>query len=258
MANSYLGNMSVQDAMFKHYGVTLTCEGCNGMPPDLFVGIVKNAFSLTTGSELISSPLAKAPGEVVGGIYDSAVDWLSSLLPGNAGALVGGAGKIAKDIADLQNMASTVKQWSVGSGGDSLNINFVYMPGFLGTGSFKDAEDKLSKMTLPKKPANLTSTVAGYFGNMAQGAAALQSPYESYYYEKTSGTLKMLGDSFNDSFINITLGNFFSSGGYYCTSASREYSYEVDDNGKPIYMTISLTLQKWRGLFAEEVPKMFK
>jgi len=234
MGNSYIGNMSQGDKFFEHYGITITSQGTNGMPSDLFVGISKDAFAHSTGMATGKSPLSTAAEDISKGAIDTIGSYLKKWTKFDFGSM-------ATEVADIQTMGSTAKTYTTGNGGDTLSVKFVFIPGFLGNGSFKEAEKKLAMMTLPKKPSGPT----------------LQTPYVSYYYGQLDKA-KFMGDYFSESFIHVSIGNFFSSGGYYCTSANRTYSYEVDKYGKPIYMDIELTLEKWRGQFAEEIPKMFK
>jgi hypothetical protein len=217
--SSIIESITQNTKLFENYGVVITCQGCNGMDGTL-IGIQKEALSFSGSMTPGESALAGGASGILNGMI--------SAIPG--------VGEMAKDAADLQTMGTTVKTYSTGSGYDELNINMIYIPNYLGNGSFKDAQSFITKMTLPKTPTG----------------PDLITPYEGYYYSKTGFFENFASGSYDGQFLNVNIGKQYSGGGFYCMSSSTSYSYEVDENGSPLYMNISLTLNHYRGLFADE------
>jgi len=245
----------------------------------LFVGIYKEAFKVSSSSPLEAPNSVKAASGAISGAKNAAIDGISGLVSKipMVGDKLGEMSKVGMSNIETKNMADTIKSFDFGEGFGAVPVSFIYIPGFLEgqDKSYKEISDTIARMTWPKKVSFGSTNVGEGFGvtgkmfdsvvNAGFSAAssiaslspiALQLPVSNHYYTMLDGKSFLL-DSYKNSLIHVTLGRFFSRGGLFCTEASIDYSYEVDDKGQPLYAEISLTLTPYRGNFSDEVAPMY-
>jgi len=130
------------------------------------------------------------------------------------------------------SIGQTIKTYSSSAVG-GFSVSFMCIPGKLSCGSYTDEINKLSKLTLPKSNK----------GTM-----------ESNLYT-TSLTKQIFkgNDVFKGGLIHVSIGSYFHASGLYCTSTSYEMSEIIDDEGKPLYMNVSLSFSPYRVLTADEL-----
>jgi len=183
----------------------------------------------TPASATMITDTAKAVG---GGILDGITKTLSKL-PVVGNAIAGVAQKIGNEFLNGATIAESINLYQNGEGRFNLSVDMICVPGMFGFGGYQELENFATKATLPKN-------VGGF-----------SAPYSQYLYspmKRLEPAPNLDGDLFSLNIVN----KIIVPGGLYVRNVTRNYSQDVDERGIPIYCQVTVELEYYRQLFADE------
>ena len=228
MVSNFLGN---KEDLYSLYGVTLS--GAPGTIQGLYIG---GGISLSTGASTSTAPLVETANEAKKAVSDAVASKIGSLL-GKKSKVAGAflketLGGITNELS--KSLSNSIQLYEKGSG-FNLNLEILYIPGLWNSGDYSELEDFATKATLPKN-------IAGVAG-----------PYSQYLYNPAKARSSMSPDLSTDLIsLDLMNGKITVPGGLYITNISRNYSEDLDENKKPVYCKVSVSLEYYRDLFANE------
>jgi hypothetical protein len=121
-----------------------------------------------------------------------------------------------------------------------FSFSFIVIPGYNNVNSYSEIIRDLNKLVLPKVDENTGKLL-------------------SYLYDISDTTgLSNSNDVFENALIHVSIGNWFSAAGLFCTSISHNFSNQMDENGIPLYLEVSMEFEPHRLLKPDEVASWFK
>ena len=245
MSNLYnrtLASHSKSD-LWKTYGFILKYVGDGDFPAKTkeIYGIYNTDFSILSGANLETSPTANTinqalKGWVSGKIEKKVKHYAQAKSWGNPVANI-----LKTEVEDRmgKSIAESIKVYDGANGRPLIELEAFMIPGLFDFKSYNDLEQFANYATLPKK-----------VGSEKIG-------FSQHIYAVTDNLPGGFID-FSDKLFAIKINNLINiPGGMYITNFSRMYSNDRDENGKPIFCKINVSLEYYREMFADEFINIF-
>jgi len=245
MSNLYnrtLTNHSKSE-LWQTYGFILKYVGDGDFPAKTkeIYGIYNTDFSISSGANLETSPTADTINQAlkgwVNGKTEKGVNYLSKGKSwGNPVSNI-----LKKELEQRmgKSIAESIKVYDSGNGRPTLEVEAFMIPGLFDFKSYNDLEQFANYATLPKK---VGSEKIGYSQHIY-----------SVFDNLPGGFI-----DFSDNLFAVKINNLINiPGGMYITNFNRMYSNDRDENGKPIFCKINVSLEYYREMFADEFINMF-
>jgi len=210
-------------ALYKNYGVTISG------PTGTLKGINMQDLNLTSRAELYTPDSAGKAMDALAGIGDAV---MGAILPKFI------SDPISKKMHE--NVDATLSKsfkFYKGSGVEqpSFSVNLICVPGMFGFSTYEKLEEFALRATMPK-------SVAG-----------VDMPYTQHLYSASTVHLGVSTPDLSNELFSLKINNRLTvPGGLYIKDIDRTYSQDCDENGSPIFCTVKVTLQYFRGVFADE------
>jgi hypothetical protein len=227
--------------LWNTYGFILQYVGSGDFPVSTrkLYGIYNTDFDMSNGVNLETPADAGLATQGAKGAIKAGVDYISSKIKGPASNIIGAITKDKIDQGIGHSISESIKLYESGNGRPQISITTFFVPGLFNFKDYSVIEQWAAYSTLPKK---MGSELVGY---------------SQHIYDPKKRALGGAIDLSSDLFA-IKLNNLINvPGGMYITSFRRTYSNDRDENGKPIYCKVDITLEYYREMFADEFLKLF-
>jgi hypothetical protein len=225
--------------LWKNHGFSIIYKGSGdaGLSKPLN-GILSNSLSFSTGANLENAAGTGLATQASKGIASGVSNYIKKV------PIVGEAmSEVAKSMAHQaigESLSQSIKVYQSGNGRPSISLQSIFIPGLFGLSDYNYLEKFALYSTLPKN---------------VMGVAGIAS---QHLYSPGKTKVGDLIDLSTDLFALKINGIVSITGGMYITEFSRNYSTDKDENGIPIYCEVSITMEYFREMFAEEFIKIFK
>lgn len=200
-------------------------------------GLYNTDFTISNGANLISASEADLFNSSMKKSGDALIDHLSS--KNNFIGMF--ADKIKGYMHQTlgRTIAESIKIYDSGNGRPRIHISTFFIPGLFNFKSYDILEQWAAYATLP---LNVSGEKTGF---------------SQYIYSRTKNKPGGFIDLSSDLF-SIKLNNLIHiPGGMYIIDFTRTYSNDRDEDGKPIFCRVDMTLEYYREMFADEFVKLF-
>lgn len=213
---------------YKDYVVTVNMPSMIGGSIDGF--ITEDTFELGTGAEW-------GPSSITGS-YKDALKGFTAKFAGRIPIL----GKMAQDfISSTKTVNNTINLYESPS---DISISFtmnIIQGVNNGSKSYSDLELMLNKLTQPD----------------LDGSEGALLPY-MYSLEDLAPLQTGSYSGLDAKMASISIGDWFTADKLRINNATRAYSTILNEQGKPLFMSLQITASPYRALSAEEVTKWIK
>lgn len=209
----------------------------NSKTGDVITGLyADDSFSFSSGANIGGDFVA---GAIEGGIKgalnggaDAAGAALNKKFGGQTGSVLAGVAKDAIN-ANYKTLLSTFQGYD-GSSYNPFEVRLIIFPKVGET--YSDLIYKLAKFTQPNTEAD--------------GSVILQS----YLYDKIDSLETLTAkDPFKGNLLHVSIGDWFFATGLFCSGISFTLSKFVDEDRKPIYLSVGISFIPYRVLNAKEL-----
>lgn len=213
--------------LYKNYGVTISG------PTGTIKGINMQDLNLSSRADLYTPDSAGAAMDAAGSVVDAGLDFLKDKF--SLGFITDKLKKKMHENVDATLSKSFVFYKGSGVVRPTFSVNLICVPGMFGFSTYEKLEEFALKATMPKNELGV------------------DMPYSQYIYDASIVHTGVVTPDMSNDLFSLKINNRITvPGGLYIKDIDRVYSQDVDENGSPIFCQVKITLEYFRGVFADE------